>query len=272
MLLAVVVLSLLQGEVIEAVSCKTCRQTATLMYDEMKGSTQFKSLPEDCWKECLRFISTPRDISHFRLISRRHSAMYDELMNLSRTCRLDQALDLKMAKRRCGFITFPGGSLDLNKTHSTHYLWRLHGYLLKKPSRQANHIVCGLDPHSKQDFLSVVLRLVSEQFETDRMLLLCTFNASGMTDAKMYLEVRSLDISAVCISATTFGLQELNTFLSRGNASFAIDGLPRPRRRILNMLMQKTLHYWNRIIVFLGSNWAITTVSGLFAVGSIITL
>ena len=270
MLLAVVVLSLLKGNPIKAVSCRTCRQTASLITNEMKGSPQFQSLPVDCWKECLRFISTPRDISHFRLISRRHSVMYDELMNLSRTCRLDQALDLKMAKRRCGFITFPGGSLDLNGIHSTHYLWRLHGYLLKKPSRQANHIVCGLDPYSKQDFLSVVLRLVSEQFETDRMLLLCTFNASGMNDAKMYLEVRSLDINAVCISATTFGLQELNTFLSRGNASFTIGGLPRPRRWIWSMITQKTLYYWNRTIVFLGSKWAITI--GLFAVGSIITL
>lgn len=138
----------------------------------------------------MHFVSFPLDIVNSRLISRQHSAAYDEFMEYMdclQTRNLCHLLDpnLKNGKYQTmedieiSIIMFPGAYIDLNGSLicPIRSLRRFHEH-------SKRNIVRGLDSSSKHAFLSVALRSDTNNERT--LLLLCTFDPFGMSDSRLY--------------------------------------------------------------------------------------
>lgn len=156
-------------------------------------------LPSDCWRVCLRYLSSPRDIGRFKLISKRHHQIHDVMMKLTipdlqyitncnysnqnrSKCRTTQNVKRAINIERT-IPLIPCGSMDLddNEQLSVSYLWRYH-FLTK------HDMVRGLDCSSGLSFLSIFLRrdTVSNTDQKQHILLMCICDHDRFDAVRLY--------------------------------------------------------------------------------------
>ena len=172
-------------------------------------------LPADCWRACLKYLSSPRDLGRFRLISKQHNQMQDEKIKLTNTdfhCifsnysgrrryRCNRNFEREIPLIPCGFLTLE------NEFHYVDYLWRFH--VISK-----QFIVRGLVAYSGLSFLSTFLR--HDILENEYILLICICDHDRLEDVRMYWD-RELRQHVI------FDLPDLRTLLQRDY--MIIDGL-----------------------------------------------
>ena len=155
-----------------------------------QSSTQSHGVPHECWRVCLQYLSSPRDLGRFRLISKRHHETHDIMLKLTitdfhciftnysgkRTYRSNKNIERAIPLIPCGAM-----DLDDEYRFSVSCLWHFH--LLSK-----NDVVRGLDCSSGLSFLSIFLRrdVFSNTDQKEHVLLICICDHYQLADVSLY--------------------------------------------------------------------------------------
>ena len=147
-------------------------------------------IPNDCWKLCLEYLSSPSDIVRFRILiilSKRHQRLHDSVICHKSTdfqFILEHRSNCKRYRSQAhlehSVPLTPCGSIDLNDLLSIKCLIRFH-------VQSEKHIIRGLELYSGNSFLSTFLRHDSNLLET--VLLICICDHVRFQDVRLYKNI-----------------------------------------------------------------------------------
>lgn len=149
-------------------------------------------LPPDCWRKCLEYLSSPRDVGRFRLLSKRHHRIHDFMLMLTIT-DFRYVFNNHFANKRCRssrnsertIPLIPCGSMDLDdESHSIACLGNFH--LIS-----GKNIVRGLVCYSGYSFLSMFLR--HDTVPANYILLICICALDRFDDVRLYRPISERD-------------------------------------------------------------------------------
>lgn len=176
-----------------------------------------RSLPMDCWKACLEYISSPRSALSFRRLSISHLQLYEDAMK--RAARKYKHLlsesnigtePESMARILKSMILIPGGTLDvdrfLNRSELISYFYCIH-------YQSSKHMITGIDSSSGHPFLSIVLR--HDDNDNHHLILLLVFGPDDFLKVRGFIDFEAPGDSCIYIHICLFELEDLVQLLEQ---------------------------------------------------------